>query len=324
MALSLTCVCGARFELDDTLAGQNVTCPECQQTLKAPAVRGTPPRTSGLALASVVLALLGAFTGIGSAAAAVLGAMALVRIHRQRNRLAGVGLALFGIIAGIAFTVLFIFALFNPDPFGIASVMRKRLLAGQVDTSGKLEFVDAGKGFSITRPSKEWGIIPAKDLDDLVLRPLLHRDCDVLFVQTSRYAFVDVRSHVVNNVRSVEQAEQNILEEFKPEPIDFRLPRAPREHGDELVRPTDYVKKDSRTLDLPNGMEGRESEVEVICGGQRWHFLIRLYLTRGRLYVVRAFALGSRRFKAVRPEFDEMLKSFEILDKRRERPAGRE
>src|SRR5260370_31071104 len=103
MALALTCVCGARFELDDTLAGQKITCPECQQTLKAPALRSMPPRTSALALASVVLALLGAFSGIGSAAAAVLGGMALARIGRQRERLAGVGLALFGLIAGIAF-----------------------------------------------------------------------------------------------------------------------------------------------------------------------------------------------------------------------------
>ena len=33
MPLSLTCDCGARFELEEALAGQSVSCPECQQVL---------------------------------------------------------------------------------------------------------------------------------------------------------------------------------------------------------------------------------------------------------------------------------------------------
>src|SRR4051812_13283476 len=56
MALSLTCACGARFEVEDTLAGQEVSCPECQQPLKAPALQRVPLRTSGFALASAQLA----------------------------------------------------------------------------------------------------------------------------------------------------------------------------------------------------------------------------------------------------------------------------
>jgi hypothetical protein len=322
MALSLTCVCGARFELDDTLAGQNVSCPECQGTLKAPALRSMPPRTSGLALASVVLALVGAFTGIGSAVAAVLGALALSSIARQRERLAGVGLALFGLIAGLAFTVLFVFALFSPELLGVAGVMRKRMLAEQVDTTGKLEYVDLGRGFSITRPSKEWGFSPSKDIQDPLLHPLLHKDADLLLVQISRYVFVDVRSHVINNARSLEQAQQNVLEEFRPEQVDFRLPRGMRD-DDNLVHPTDYVlKKEWRDLPAPDGVQGREAQVEVMCGGQRWHFLIHLYLSKGRVFIVRAFGQGRQRFQGARPEFDKILDSFEILSNRRPRPPA--
>jgi len=323
MALALTCVCGARFELDDTLAGQTVTCPECQQALKAPALRSMPPRTSALALASVVLALLGAFTGIGSAVAAVLGGMALARISRQRERLAGAGLALFGLLAGIAFTVLFVFAVFSPEVLGVAGAMRKRMLAGQVDTTGKLETIDQAKGFTISRPSKEWGIAPTKDIEDPLLRPLLHKDADLLLVQVSLYVFVDVRSHVINNARSLDQAQQNVLEEFRPEQADLRLPRGARD-PDDFLHPTNYVVKNSRELPVADGIQGREVQVEVTCGGRPWHFLIHLYLSKGRVYIVRAFAQGSRRFRDARPEFDKILDSFEILSNRRARPAGGE
>ena len=34
MPLSLICRCGARIELEDALAGQEVACPECQQPLE--------------------------------------------------------------------------------------------------------------------------------------------------------------------------------------------------------------------------------------------------------------------------------------------------
>lgn len=318
MALALTCVCGARFELDDTLAGQNVTCPECQQALKAPTLRHLPRRTSGLALASVVLALVGAFTGIGSAVAVILGGMALAGIARQREQLAGVGLALFGIIAGLAFTALFVFAIFIPELLGFAGYMRKQMLADKVDITGKLEYIDQAKGFTITRPSKEWGLIPGKEIDDPILQPILHKDADVLLVQTARYVFVDVRSHVVNNARSIDQEQQNVLDEFKPEQPDIPFgPRGPRVQPSEFIHPTGYVEKHQRQLDLGDGVQGREVQVEVQCGGRRLHFLIRLYLSRGRVYIVRAFAKDSRSFTNTRPEFDKILDSFELLSHRR-------
>src|SRR5579872_6625985 len=110
MALSLTCDCGARFEVEDTLAGQEVSCPECQQPLKAPALQGLPVRTSALAIASAVLALAGAFTVVGTVAAVVLGVAAQVSIRRHRERLAGYWLASFGIFAGVNLTVLMLLA----------------------------------------------------------------------------------------------------------------------------------------------------------------------------------------------------------------------
>src|SRR2546423_14593459 len=102
MTLSLTCACGARLEIDDKFAGQPINCPDCQRALQAPAAQaaGGGRRTSGLALASILLALIGAFTIVGTLAAAVLGVVALLRIARKRHPPARRGHAFAGILLG--------------------------------------------------------------------------------------------------------------------------------------------------------------------------------------------------------------------------------
>src|SRR5262245_31500652 len=117
MPLSLSCRCGAQFEVEETLAGQAVTCPECQRSLKAPGLRRGPVATSGLAIASLVLALVGAFTLVGTLAAIVCGVLAIVQVSRHRDRLAGLGFATFGIILGVAFTTLTLFAVSRGELF---------------------------------------------------------------------------------------------------------------------------------------------------------------------------------------------------------------
>src|SRR5206468_896054 len=125
MALSLVCSCGARFELEDTLAGQEVLCPECSQPLKAPSLSKPPLRTSILALASFNLAIIGAFTLVGTVVAVVLGIVALVQITRARDRLAGAGFALFGIVAGLGLTALTLFAVSAQEIFDIGGRIRQ-------------------------------------------------------------------------------------------------------------------------------------------------------------------------------------------------------
>src|SRR5579859_5391625 len=43
MAISLTCSCGARLEIDDKFAGQAIPCPDCQQPLNTAAATPVPP-----------------------------------------------------------------------------------------------------------------------------------------------------------------------------------------------------------------------------------------------------------------------------------------
>ena len=86
MSLPLSCVCGARFEVEEAFSGQSVACPECQQSIKVPLAGRARLRTSGYALASVVLALVGMFTIVLSAIAVVLGFIGLTSIARHRDQ----------------------------------------------------------------------------------------------------------------------------------------------------------------------------------------------------------------------------------------------
>src|SRR5436853_448294 len=116
MPMALTCDCGARFEVDETLAGRTVCCPECRTPLEAPAAAtAARPRTSLFALGSVVLALAGGFTVLGGAAAVVLGVIGLVHIRRLGGRLTGAGLAIAGIALGVGFSAVTVFLLTWPD-----------------------------------------------------------------------------------------------------------------------------------------------------------------------------------------------------------------
>jgi prepilin-type processing-associated H-X9-DG protein len=76
----------------------------------APATVSSPPppaRTSGMAIASLVLGCLGLLTcGVTSLVGLILGIIALVRINKSNGQLGGQGLALAGTIVSAAFLLL--------------------------------------------------------------------------------------------------------------------------------------------------------------------------------------------------------------------------
>jgi hypothetical protein len=317
MALSLTCDCGARFEVEDTLAGQEVSCPECGQPLKAPALQASPVQTSALAIASAVLALAGAFTVVGTLAAVVLGALALVSIARHRDRLAGAGLAVFGIVAGCVLTPLMVLALTTSELFGLGGWLREKTMADQIDTSGPLEIVEAAQGFAITRPSEKWGQATGHALDDPVLAGL-QKDRDLLLVQPARNAFVDVR--VVRNSKglTVDSCQPEVLRELESVPDnpfqewdeeDVPQPRRPGRPG----RASTAQVETSRDIPALDGAAGREMVVDIHRAGQAWRFLVRFYKKPGRpLYITRAYT-QKRNFRRVEGELRQALDSFRLL-----------
>src|SRR5262249_29889915 len=117
MSLSLSCPCGARFEVEESLARQTVSCPECQRPVQAPAATRRPLRTSGWAVAGTVCGLVLAFTGIGTVLAVIFGIIALVSISRNRDQVVGTGYAVFSIAWGVVFTGLFLFAAVKGEVF---------------------------------------------------------------------------------------------------------------------------------------------------------------------------------------------------------------
>lgn len=289
MALSLTCACGARFELDETLAGQSVACPECQQPVKVPGLSRLPPRTSACALASAVLATVGAFTVVGTVAAIGFGVAGLIAISRNRGRLTGSGLAAFGILAGALFTALTLFALGTNELFGLGGWWRERNLGGHLDRSGPLEIVDAGAGFAITRPTPRWGRTLFGSNDRTVAES--QRDTNLVLLNPALYAFVDVQTDFQNNHPGLDGCQDSVLSR-----LGIRRARLRSTH------------------DLPprGGVQRRELEVDV-RGRQRWVFLVRLYRTpEGGLYVVRGYSPKAH-FERAQGEIRQALDSFRLL-----------
>jgi hypothetical protein len=306
----LTCACGARFEVDDSLAGQEFLCPECQQPVSAPGADRLPRVTSGWALASVLLVFLGAFTVVGTVAAVILGGIALVSIRRQRDRVTGAGFAVFGICLGILFTGLTVVAMNAGDLFGLESWLRERNLALNLDTSGPLEIVQGIKGFAITRPTEKWGQVLDQDSGDPAVSDFQDQ-VDLLLMQMARHAYIDVRMlPVIGPFRTLDQYEGEVLSDFE---VQHRA-RNLFEDDDDDFRPAVRIRRlAERRLDAKDGMEGREMEVEVRCAGKPWHFLIRLYRRgNGGVYVVRAYG-PKRRFAEIRSELESALDSFRIL-----------
>lgn len=76
----------------------------------SPPVAGALPQTSGLAIASLVLGLLG-FCGVTALVGLILGIVALVKINRSQGRLTGNGFAIGGICAS-GFMLLFALPIF--------------------------------------------------------------------------------------------------------------------------------------------------------------------------------------------------------------------
>jgi hypothetical protein len=323
MALSLICACGARFEVEDTLAGQDVSCPECQQTLKAPALRGPSLRTSDLALTSTVLALVGAFTVIGTVAAVVVGGIALARIGRNRDRIAGRGFAVFGIAGGTLFTALTLLALSSNEFLGLGGKMRRNQLGDRVDTAGELTHEDAAAGFRIIRPSRDWGTSTVDKLDD----PFVHLmqgpnrpQLNLLLVHTQRVIYTDVRSER-RVVVDLDILMNEIIADLTPPPPDddgFN-PRRRRFEDDvnsNLFRITKVVPSGaSKRLEAGKGIEAREKEVTVHFPGQKWKMLVRLYFDGDRLYVVRAYGQHSH-FASREQEVRKLLDSFKVIDRK--------
>jgi hypothetical protein len=302
MALSLACSCGAGFEVAETLAGQVVRCPECQRSVQVPAREARPLRTSGYAVASVVLALVGAFTVFLTAAAVVLGLLALVSIARNRRQVAGSGYALFGIVAGLAFTALTLVALSRGELFGAGGV-REWFLAGQLDYSGPLEIQRAADGFAITRPSEHWGVSRGRLAEDLA------DGGSLMLANLTRDAYVEVTVTEGRQHRSLDQCRDDFLAGFRDAHHEGGF--GARKPG---LRLSGFRLRESRRLPRAGGADSAEVLFDVRLAGQALTYLTHIIKREreDRVYVVSGW-VQRRHFVQMEPELRRTLESFRLL-----------
>jgi hypothetical protein len=313
MPLSLTCDCGARFELEDALAGQSVSCPECQAALKAPAAKNAVVRTSGFALASTVLALVGAFTVVGTLAAVVLGIIGALVVVRDREHKSGLGFSIFGIVFGTLFTGLTLWSLSSGELFGL---VRRQQMADQLEAADPKAPLDVKEnGFSLAKPSAKWAKAK-KDFQYPNVQPLL-RDEAVLLVQPDAFAFVDVQ--IDSDAR--QRIEDAVLSRLQDVPIEslpanrfgprgYTPPRDDGETPNHLSN--DYIDA-KKTLTPGKGeKEATEFECSVASDGRPWKLLVQAHRTAGgKWYIVRGFCEKSR-FERLKDELRKAVESFTL------------
>jgi hypothetical protein len=298
MALSLSCPCGAGFEVEDTFAGQAIACPDCGAALKVPPLRPARLRTSGFALASVVLALVGAFTVVGTALAAVLGVVALVSIARHRDRLGGAGYAVLGIVLGVGLTAVTGFAFSRGEVF---DRLRAQAASGRVEKDGPMEIKRDQEGYAITRPSREWGVATPEYAREM------NAGDDLLLVNPARLAFIEV-SHV--------KAPRETLDQFRERYLDgYRRDRPDNPKNlDGLTHFSDFQLRETRRLPPLDGAEVSEALFDVKQTGQNLTYRVRFVKPRagGSVYVIAVWT-HKRRMAQIEPEVRQALDSFRLL-----------
>jgi hypothetical protein len=306
MTLSLTCSCGARLEIDDKFAGQTISCPDCKQSLQAPAINQTAVRTSGFAVASFVLALVGAFTIVGTLVAIGLGAFALVDIKRHRDRLAGSGYAVSGIVLGVILTGLSLFAYVSVELFGLDGLMREPQWAGKLDYSGSLEIVRSREGFAITRPSEKWGQYrdPQQQLGAMSREELL-------LVNVAEDGYIVCWPRPVPAQSSLERCREKALEDFRNADLISGSDRiSPK------LRASVFEVHPAKHLPTVGETQSVEMIVDKTLGGQRRTFLLRVVRKQGddQMYLV-AGGTARHRFSRLEPQLRKGLDSFRVLNR---------
>jgi Domain of unknown function (DUF4190) len=314
MPVSLTCACGARLEIDDKFAGQTVYCPDCQRALQAP--QSSPEnkhsatlRTSGFALASLTLALVGAFTLLGTVAAVVLGVIALAQIARQSDRVAGKGYAIAGIVVGLVMTSGTILALQNIELFALSNVINDAQWTGKLEYGGSLEVERAG--FSIKRPSDRWGVYKRESKPGSYQQ---YTSAELVLVLASEDIAVLCFTETVSQDWSLETCRQEAEAKLRKNYYDGLFKKNTATEGDSMgvpktKRPTD------RKPEMP-GVDWVEMEVDKKVGNEVKTLLIHVYKPKDRntmFIVVGATRKGN--FERVQPQIREVMNSFKILNR---------
>jgi hypothetical protein len=294
MSISLTCTCGARLEIDDKFAGQIVPCPDCQKPLNTRIDEPKDPPVSALALGSLVLALVGGFTIIGSLAAVGLGYLALRQIMREPDKLGGLNFARAGMIVGGVFTLITAATFLSGEALGVDALLRQFRHASEVDYTsepGGVYKITLGKDdlVGIQRPSRFWG----------KLKPLAGNQKDLLTLinlwEDAHLICLEVKEE------SVQAAREKIADLFRGSDLYQNLGKGRGKDpspGAEAKPAADN--KDDQTLD-------------VRLGGYDRTFLLRVVKVGPDIYLL-AGGARSHRFGRLTGEIRKSFDSFKRME----------
>jgi hypothetical protein len=306
MTLALTCACGARLEIDEKFAGQTIECPDCNRPLEtAPAAK--PPKTSGLALASLLLALIGAFTLVGTLLAIACGLMGLKQIRRAPEQIGGARYARAGIVLGGIFTVLTLGLLWSRDFLKLDSLLRTIESAGSVvyghDDLFNIQSFETGvvaPTGTIRRPSSAWGQWTTKD-------PNNEKTDDLVLVNLWEDAYITCLSHALEQQANLspEDCRRESVERLLRSDLFTKILRG-------ITTPMDPAPGRDQENKPLGGRNGQEFILDSRLRGVDWTFIIRVAQDGSRLNIV---AGGTRkvRFARLRPEFDKALDSYQTV-----------
>ncbi|MSQ95712.1 MAG: DUF4190 domain-containing protein [Gemmataceae bacterium] len=307
MPISVTCQCGARLEIDEKFLGKEIQCPDCQRPLPTKAPPTPPPldlpdfrRISGLAVLSLTLALVGAFTIVGTLAAVVVGFLALKQIAGKAGKLEGINLARAGIAIGIAFTVITSAALVSPFVFGVDQFFRELALAKRTDRTIK-EIVSAtimNTDISMKRPSKAWGLYASSAGQNSAFS-----SDPLILVNIADDSYAACQDIDVGDPKDDDATFKNVIDRVKKSELINLVGRLGRNSAPE---PTIVEKK-------PVGADGvQELIVDMRLGGQDRRLLIQYKTKAIKLYFFVGCARTSR-FERAQKDFREALSQFKAI-----------
>jgi hypothetical protein len=303
MTLALTCACGARLEIDEKFAGQTIECPDCNRPLETAPV-AKPPKTSGLALASLLLALIGAFTLLGTVLAVACGLLGLKQIRRAPEQIGGARYARAGIFLGSIFTILTLGLLWSRDSLKLDSLLRTVESAGSIfyshDDLFNIQSFETGVAGTIQRPSATWGQWTTKD-------PNNEKPDDLVLVNLWEDAYITCLSRALDQQANLspEDSRRESIERLQQSDLFTKILRG-------IATPTDPPPGRDQENKPLGGRNGQEFILDSRLRGVDWTFIIRVAQDGSRLNIV---AGGTRkaRFARLRPDFDKALDSYQTV-----------
>ena len=318
MPVAVTCQCGSKLEIDEKFLGKEIPCPDCQRALPTTAPPTPPPldlpeyhRTSGLAILSLGLAIVGAFTILGSLLAVAAGILALKQIKQMPHKYEGVGIARAGIIVGGVMTVITLLALFSPSIL-VDSYFREIVYGPRLHYPAAIAINDRGDLVSLKRPSSDWGVYTPPTRTNTNIDP-----DDVILVNTREDAFIACQSAKLEwNDDNAEAHRKKALERLQKSELVNLIGhlRGQPLPGDRL--PFDVEKDKKEVKDAKDAKKVEEKNQEIIfdayVGGQERRFLVRfLPKDRTKLTVLVAVSRKSN-FSRLEKEFRETFDNVKV------------